>query len=204
MEKIRGYITFIKKNSEENKKDTYRYVYSKEIRVGDKITIEEIVGKENVTPRDKMIICKKLADSLRHFNLEDWDNLIFLEVETDDYHLSEANFYNYKIPLANSVIIKKIISKEEIYNKILGTTDISIYNVKEFDRFMAGIRLTDKEKEEIIMKIKSKSDVALYNNKLLAGIAFYQDKDEDIYNKLNNNRELVLYPEISGKKERHS
>ena len=203
MGKTKGYVTFCKINNEESKKDSYRYFYPDTIRVGDTILVKDIVGKTYDSKRDKMIICKSLADTLRHFEKEEWGNLIFTEVESDNYTISEGNYYNYPIALANSVTVLRIIPQIEVYSRMLGAINALDYDVSEFERYMAGIKLSSNEKEDLIEKVKSRSHIQSYTNKLLAPIAFYQDGDEGVYKRISSNPNTILYPEYNIKKRNH-
>ena len=114
-------------------------------------------------------ICKNIEDTFRYF---DTNNVSVCEVIGSGRFVEKFDYYYeyYDMYCVEKLKIIKELSSEEIINIGLSLNEIRV------KRFLSTFILLDEEIELFKNKFKNKRDI-------LNVIAYYQEKDKDIYNK---------------------
>lgn len=113
--------------------------------------------------------CKNLEDTLRYFPARDQEIKLCCVTSYEDVVEYYDDYYGYyNMYAARCISIDKILSREEIINKMLRENSFSV------QRFCSLFKLTNEEME--IFKKHFDSDIAV-----LRCIQFYQENDLDVY-----------------------
>ena len=187
-EKYTGYITFIKENN--SKKDNYDEFLEKYKK--NNVSVGEKIHSDN-----SFIVTKKIEESfhaLSSSNMQEWDNLLFAKVESNEYELLDRFYYKEPAILTNDIEVISILSKNDVLNLIKG--EIESRNTDSIVKYLKFIKFDENEKEFI-----KNNSVNGFGKKIGAAISYYQDEDKDAYKKANEalNKRLILSKNKEGK-----
>lgn len=169
-----GYVTFVK----ENKKDDIflkNYTLNKDLKEGSEVACDF-----------NMMIYDDIPESLRHMDMEEWNNLMFLYVEEIKEHYMNGVDGN-RMPLSKDIKVLEVLDHDTIFNKLLNS--ISLYGDQTFAKYVKGIKLGIEERAKVLDTIVEK--IKIGNGLFLATFAYYQYQDKDAYYKLRDNKEII-------------
>ena len=169
-----GYVTFVKENK---KNDVFlkSYTLNKELKKGSEVACDF-----------NMMVYDNLPDSLRHMDMEEWNNLMFLLVEeVKEHYMSGVD--GSRTPLSKDIKVIDVIDKDKVFDEILNS--ISIHTDQSFTKYVKGIKLTIEQRAKVLNTIVEK--IKIGNEPLLASFAYYQYQDKDAYYKLRDNKEII-------------
>lgn len=132
--------------------------------------------------------CKRMEDTLRY--VDAMNNPVEIAEVIGSGEMVEFNdeYYGYyDMYSASDLQIVKFLTRREIIEYFLGQHEISVR------RFVSGFKLTDDEKE--LFKIQFADDV-----NVLRAIAYYQDKDLDVYSR-QNDMKVFVKQKVGGENE---
>lgn len=116
--------------------------------------------------------CKRLEDTLRYFPTSNEGQIEFAKVTSlaDVVEQYDDYYGYYDMYSARKIMINKILTREEVINMFLDTYE------ERVTRFLAGFKLTEKEREVFRLRYPGSRKVQL-------AIRYYQDGDRDAYNR---------------------
>lgn len=185
-EKYIGYITFIKENN--SKKENYDEFLKKYTK--NNVSIGEKIHSDN-----SFVVTKDLEESfhsLSSVNMQEWDNLLFVKVESDDYELLDRFYYKHPAILTSDARVIKILSKKDVLGLIKHKLDCC--DTDGIKKYLQFIKFDENEKEII-----KNNSVNVLGEKIETAISYYQDGDKDAYKKANESMHKKIF--LSKKKE---
>ena len=185
-EKYIGYITFIKENNSKKENcDSFLEKYTKNnVSVGEKIHSD-----------NGFVVTKELGESFHALSLigmQEWDNLQFVKVESDNYSLLDRFYYKQPAILTSDARVIKILNKKDVLGLIKYKIDCR--DTDGINKYLQFIKFDDNEKEFI-----KNNSVNGFGKKIGTAISYYQDGDKDAYKKANEFMHKKLF--LSKKKE---
>lgn len=140
-------------------------------RYGKKFSVGKIYIAKNNIKLNGFHMCKNMEDTLRYFDAMEGNVSICKVRGSGKLILKEDEYYGYyEMYIAEKLEILKLLSREDIINKMLNSNEFSV------ERFLTLFKLTEEE----LLLFKEK-----YNNNLKISniISYYQEKKMDTYEK---------------------
>lgn len=165
-----GYITFVKENNttKENEKEFIENYTKNNINIGDKLHSDKL-----------FVITNRLEESfhaLSSLGLQEFDNLIFAKVKSDDYSPLERFYYLKDAAITNNIEVIDILTKSNVLSLI--KSDISARYIEGIQKYLQFIKFDENDKDFIRDNATNG-----FKSKIKTAISCYQDGDKDAYKK---------------------